>query len=395
MVQSSENRQTSAFNTDGHGDITPQLSRGGPDVGGASGVPAPGVPAPGVPGVPAWGGVGLSVRGPRGPSAGSRSMEGGLSARDPRGPRSSSSRGPSGPSGRDPSSRGLRGSNSKGPSTGTLATPVAGPLWVAGGGSAPSLWTFLLTLVRLTVRGGSYQVFSCFSLSPYQTVVPVLVRYPRARGYVLTLLIDVYGRGWIRPPSTMGQQLPRRGGPSGHRASPLVQARGPLPTLATPLPSSPAGALGRAPAESWRPVSQALWLEKRPLPISETQHGLWAPSAFPAFCPPATGDPQRPALTSTPSIFSLSRAGSAQITSWLPFPWPVQEPTQTCLTTVRTTMVHSAASAQAPGLESLPKGASCPWITVPSCPGPHPSPGCAHRGDRCGPAPPGVALGPG
>ena len=142
-------------------------------------------------------------------------------------------------------------------------------------------------------------------------------------------------------------------------------------------------------------MSRVLWLEKRPLPISETQHGLWAPSAFPAFCRPATGDPQRPALTSTPSIFSLSRAGSAQITSWLPFPWPVQEPTQTCLTTVRTTMVHSAASAQAPGLESLPKGASCPWITVPSCPGPHPSPGCAHRGDRCGPAPPGVALGPG
>lgn len=163
MAQSSENRKTSAFNTDGHGGITPQLSRGGPDVGGASGVPAPGVPAPEVPGVPApesqHGGVGLSVRGPRGPSAGGPSMEGGLSARGPRGPRSSSSRGPSGPSGRDPSSRGPRGSSSKGLSMGTPATPVAGPLWVAGGGSAPSLWTFLLTLVRFTVRGGSYQVF--------------------------------------------------------------------------------------------------------------------------------------------------------------------------------------------------------------------------------------------
>ena len=61
--------------------------------------------------------------------------------------------------GRDPSSRGPRGSSSKGLSMGTPATPVAGPLWVAGGGSAPSLWTFLLTLVRFTVRGGSYQVF--------------------------------------------------------------------------------------------------------------------------------------------------------------------------------------------------------------------------------------------
>ena len=136
MAQSSENRKTSAFNTDGHGGITPQLSRGGPDVGGASGVPAPGVPAPEVPGVPApesqHGGVGLSVRGPRGPSAGGPSMEGGLSARGPRGPRSSSSRGPSGPSGRDPSSRGPRGSSSKGLSMGTPATPVAGPLWVAG-----------------------------------------------------------------------------------------------------------------------------------------------------------------------------------------------------------------------------------------------------------------------
>lgn len=335
------------------------------------------------------GGVGLSVRGPRGPSAGGRSMEGGSQCQGSQGSQEFQLQGSQRSQWQGSQQQGSQGFQLQG------STPVAGPLWVAGGGSAPSLWTFLLTLVRLTVRGGSYQVFSCFSLSPYQTVVPVLVRYPRARGYVLTLLIDVYGRGWIRPPSTMGQQLPRRGGPSGHRASPLVQARGPLPTLATPLPSSPAGALGRAPAESWRPVSQALWLEKRPLPISETQHGLWAPSAFPAFCRPATGDPQRPALTSTPSIFSLSRAGSAQITSWLPFPWPVQEPTQTCLTTVRTTMVHSAASAQAPGLESLPKGASCPWITVPSCPGPHPSPGCAHRGDRCGPAPPGVALGPG
>ena len=121
------------------------------------------------------------------------------------------------------------------------------------------------------------------------------MRYPRAQGYVLTLLIDVYGRAGLRPPSTMGQQLPRRGGPSGHRASPLVRARG-LPTLATPLPSRPAGALGRAPTESRRLVSQALWLEKRPLPISETQHGLWAPPASPALCPPTMGDPPEASL---------------------------------------------------------------------------------------------------
>ena len=60
----------------------------------------------------------------------------------------------------DLSARGPRG-----PSTGAPATPVPGPMWVApcgwpGGKSAPSLWTFLLTLVRFTMRGGSYQVFS-------------------------------------------------------------------------------------------------------------------------------------------------------------------------------------------------------------------------------------------
>ena len=110
---------------------------------------------------------------------------------------------------------------------------------------------------------------------------------------------------------------------------------------------------------------------------------------------PPWGTPQRPALTSTPSIFSLSRASSAQLTSCLPFPWPVREPTQTCLTHCEDhDGVHSTASAQAPGLESLPKGTSCPWTAVPSYRGRHTSPGCAHQGDRCGPAPPGVALGP-
>lgn len=153
---------------------------------------------------------------------------------------------------------------------------------------------------------------------------------------------------------------------------------------------------GEGPRGVQRPVSQALRRQKQPLPISETQRGLWAPSASPALCPPATGDPPRPALTSTPSIFSLSRASSAQITSCLPFPPPVREPTQTCFTHHEDhSGVRSTASARAPGLESLSKGISCPWTAVHSCPGRHPGPGCAHLGDRCGPAPPGMALGPG
>ena len=108
--------------------------------------------------------------------------------------------------------------------------------------------------------------------------------------YVLTLLINVFGRGWLRPPSTMGQWLPRRGGPSGHRTSPLVRIRGPLPTLATAL-SSPPEQQERGERQLLSPRGQCPrpcgWRSGPGPPLRQAR--LWAPPASPALCPPATG----------------------------------------------------------------------------------------------------------